>query len=369
MKNQSMSENNNRIWVEKLFQKIPVPYPIVSLIVAGIIFSIFIFFSTKVHLLLLEFFHLLQISSLSILIAYQLAGIKYLLNNMEKTFHKLVLPPKSEENVNDLYSNLEHRLTHSYWYYVTVASVIVPFIVIELTGILRGGRTFYLVEPTIWSFLLDIYNYATGFFMLFLLAIILWIIFNIVWLLNDIGSDSNRHLIKIDIFSFDNIGGLSPLKNFVLKATAYYLICITLAIITFISPFSNFSYESFFLIILLLVGVGFFLIGLETTRKLFRDKIEDEINKINEKYLKQHQRLMDIISEGNSKDKEQELNWVKTTIETLHTERERILQIYTDSKGYDLMTIVKFAISSIPPALAYIQRLFLHFGLDIKKYL
>ncbi len=178
-------------------------------------------------------------------------------------------------------------------------------------------------------------NIATGYFMLFLLATSLWVIFNIAWVFDEVGRDSNRHLIKIDILSIDGIGGLSPLRNFIVKATAYYLICVTLAIISFITPFSNFSYESFFLIILLLVGVGFFLIGLGTIRKLFRTGIEDEINKIDEKYIKQHQRLMDIISEVNYKSKEDELNWVKTTIETLHTEREWILQIYTNRRLSD----------------------------------
>jgi hypothetical protein len=365
---QSLSEKHNRKWIERLFQKIQLPYPITSLIIGGIIFSIFVFFSTKVRLFPLDFFHLLQISTLSVLIAYQLAGIKYLLNNTERIYQKL--NPKSEVRVGDLFSNLEHRFSSSYWYYVTVASVIVPFIVIELTQFLGGSLNFfYLAEPTVWSFLLDIYDYATNYFMLFLLAIILWIIFNIARLLNEIRSDSNRHLIKIDIFSIDNIGGLSPLRNFILKAATYYLICVTLAIISFINPFSNFSYESFFLIILLLVGVGFFLMGLETVRKIFRTKIEDEIYKINQRYLKQHQRLMEIVSEVNYKDKEDELNWVKTTIETLHTEREQILQQYTNSKGYDFMTIVNFVGSSIPPVLAYLQRLFLHFGLDIKKFL
>jgi hypothetical protein len=364
-----MPEEYSWIWVERIFKKIPVPYPIVSMITAGIIFLIFVFFSTKVRYFNLEFFHLLAVSTLSILIPYQLAGIQYLLNNIKRIFNDLKLHPKSKISIDDAYVNFKHRFTNSNWYYVIVASVIVPFTMTELIRILQGGRIFYFVEPTVWSFLLDIYNYATGYFMLFLLAIILWIILNIVWVLNEIGSDSYRYLIKINIFSIDKIGGLSPLRNFILKTTIYYIICVTLAIIYYINPFSNFSYESFFLIILLLVSIIFFLIGLGTIRKLFRDRIDDEVNKINERYLKQHQRLMDIISKGNYKDRGEELNWVKTTIEALRTEREQILLLYTSSRGYDFMTVVKFVSSSIFPVVAYLQRLFLHFGLDFKKFL
>ncbi len=108
--------------------------------------------------------------------------------------------------------------------------------------------------------------------------------------------------------------------------------------------------------------------GLRTIRKLLRDRIEEEINKINERYQREHQKLMDIVSEGNYEDKLEELNWVKSTMEILYIERERMLQLYDNSTGYDLKTIAQFIVSIIPPLLAFLEQLF-NFGLEIKKFL
>lgn len=357
-----MSDEYSWIWIERLFKKIAVPYPIVSLIAGGIIFSIYRLFSTKVSFFPWEKFHILEVAALSILIALQLAGIQYILNDMKKTFRELKLYPEIGVSFDDLYVKLKHRFSSSYWYYLLVAAVIVPFIIIKMLDILGGGVTFYIVEPTVWSFLLDIYNNVIGYLMLFLLAIILWIIFNIAWIFNEMDNDPYKHLIKIDIFSADGIGGLKQLRNFILKILTFYFVCITLAIISYISPFSILSYESFFLIILLLVGVGFFIMGLGTIRKLLKGRIEDEINKINKIYERYYQRFMDIVSEGNYKDKEEELNLVPTIIENLHIERERILKFYGNARGYDRITIIEFVISFIIPLVTFLQKLF-HFGI------
>jgi len=363
-----MLDEYSWIWIERLFKKITVPYPIpyhipypiVSLIAGGIIYSIYRLFSTKVVFFPWEKFHILQVATLSILIAFQLAGIQYILNDMKKTFRELKLYPEIGVSSDDLYVKLKDRFSseYRYRYYLLVAAVIVPFIIVELLDILRGGVTYYIVEPTIWSLLLDIYNNIIGYLMLFLLAIILWIIFNIAWIFNEMKNDSFRRLIKIEIFSVDRIGGLKQLRNFILKILTFYFVCITLAIISYISPFSILSYESFFLIILLLVGVGFFIVGLGTIRKLLKGRIEDEINNINKIYEGYHQIFMDIVSEGNYKNKEEELNLVPTILENLHIERERMLKFYGNARGYDRITIIEFVISFILPLITFLQKLF-----------
>jgi hypothetical protein len=198
-----------------------------------------------------------------------------------------------------LYDELKHRFSSSYWYYLLVAGVIVPFIIIKVLDILGEGVAFYIVEPTVWSFLLDIYDILIRYLMLFLLAIILWIIFNIAWMINKIGKDPYRRTIKIDILCVDKIGGLKPLRDLILKTDSFYFVCITLAIIFYVSPFSIISYESYFLILLLIVGVSFFIIGIRTIRKVLKGRIEEEINKINERYQRHHQRLMDRDLEEN----------------------------------------------------------------------
>lgn len=351
-----MSKEYNEIWIEKIFRKIPIPYPIVSLFTAVIIFSIYWFFSTKIFYFPWDFVDRLVVSTLSILIALQIAGIQYVLNKIKKNFMDLLLFPKSVESVDDLYVKLEHRLYSSYWYYVIITFVIFPFILFELIHLFRGGETYYTLEPTVWSFLLEIYNHVIGYLVLFLLAIIVWIIFYIAWTFYKIRSDHCKHLMQIDIFCIDKIGGLKPLRNFVLQFLAFYFICITLAIISYISPDRIFSYNSFFLVILLLVGISFFITALKTIQTVVKGKIEYEINLINKKYKEEYQRLMDIISRGNYMDKEKELNLVSNTIKTLSNERERRLQLYDRAKGYDFITIIQFIISFIPPILAFFQK-------------
>jgi hypothetical protein len=353
-----MSNEYDQIVIEKIFKKIPVPYPIVSILIAIILYSIYWFFSTKVYYLPWEFIDRLVTSTLCILIALQLAGIQYTINKMgKKNFIDLLLFPKNVQIIDDLYVRLSYRFYRSNLYYVTLILVIVPFIIIQLTDIFGGAETFYTSERTVWSLLLDIYNNFVGYLMLFLLSIILWIIFNILLTFNEIFRDQYRHLIEINILSIDKIGGLGSLRNSILKFLTFYFMCITLAIITYISPDSIYSYNSYFLIILLLFGVSFFLICLGAIQKTVKGKIEYEINEINKKYQLESQKLIDIVSEENYKDKERELNLLSLTIEQLCNEKERRLQLYDKAKVYDHMTIIQFISSFIFPLIAFLQNL------------
>jgi hypothetical protein len=88
--------------------------------------------------------------------------------------------------------------------------------------------------------------------------------------------------------------------------------------------------------------VGFFILGFITIQKILKDRIEDEINKINERYQRHHQRLMDI--EENYKDKEEELNMELNLIETCYKEGERTQQLYRNARKYNFRSIIEFAI-------------------------
>lgn len=353
-----MSNEYNQIVIEKIFKKIPVPYPIVSFLIAIILYSTYWFFSTKVYNLPWYFIDRLVASTLCILIALQLAGIQYTINKMEKkNFIDLLLFPENVLIIDDLYVRLSHRFYRSNLYYVILILVIVPFIIIQLTDILGGAETFYTSERTVWGLLLDIYNNFVGYLMLFLLSNILWIIFNILLALNEIFSHQYKHLIKINIFSIDKIGGLRSLRNSILKFITFYFICITLAIISYISPDSIFSYNTYFLLILLLLGVSFFLKGLGAIQKTVKGKIEYEINEINRNYQKESLKLIGIVSEKNYNDKESELNSVSIKLEQLCNVRELKLQLYDKVKVYDLMTVIQFTSSFFLPLIALLQNL------------
>jgi len=351
-----MDEVSNEIWIESFFNKIKKPYPFISLFIAVIIYIIYWFLSTKIYYFPWDFVDRLVVSTLSILIAFQFAGIQYVLTKIKKDFNGLFLLPNNIDSVDNVYVEFEKRFYGSYWYYVIVALVIVPFILFSIINIINGGNTYYTLEPTIWSFLMDIYNNVVGYLMLYLLAIILWIIINIAWIFIEIETGRFRKLMEVNVFAVDKIGGFKPLRNFILKYLIFYFICLTLAIISYISPDRFFSYESFFLIMLLILGFYFFLLGLSTIQKIVKGKMKDEIDRINEEYQKEYQRFMEIISKGDNEAMEKDLNRISMTLETLNNERERRLQLYDNTKGYDLMTAIEFMGSFIPPIIALIQK-------------
>ena len=358
-----MIEDRNWIWVDNFFDKIHKPYLLVSFAVSVLIFLIYLFFSKKVVFFPWEFYHILEVTALSFLVGFQLGGIRYLLINMRKIFKEI--KSNTGQNLDKLYLDLSSMFANSKIYYIIILLIIVPFVLIEILQISSGKVTFYAVEPTKWSLLLDIYNNFIGYLMLLLLAILLFMIFNIIQILNKMGSES--YDIKIDIFNIDQMGGLKPVSDFNLKVLIIYFICVTLAIVSYVNPFSIFSYESFFLIILLLVGVSFFLLGLGTIRKLLRRQIEKRINVINARYEKQEQRLMELADTKKSYEKGEELKLVSEMLETLHIERERMRQLYSKSTGYDLTTLIEFVSSFILPLGAFSEKLF-NLGFELKKF-
>ena len=337
--------------IENIFKKIPLPYPMISMIFTGIICLIFIFFSIKVEQFSLNLINQLKLSALSFLIGFQLAGIQYSLNYIKKTLIQLKYISKDELTINDLGVNLEKRIRNSNYFYIVAGLMIGPFIIIDLA--VSQQKLFYYDERTVWSFFLDIFNHLTGYLLIFLLAIILWIILNIALTISEVGRNLYKQHIKIDIFNVDKICELIRLRNLVLNVLIFYFICITLAIISYISLDRSFRYESFFLLVLLLIGVSFFFIGLGIIRKIIRSRIEKDLIKINEEYQRQHQRFMDIISKKNSEEKDEMLNSVASLLEVLYAERELILKLRNNVKRYDLITIAKFVGSFIPPLIAF----------------
>jgi flagellar biogenesis protein FliO len=192
--------------------------------------------------------------------------------------------------------------------------------------------------------------------MLYLLVILLWIMINIVWLLQDMGSPEFQPYIRLDILAVDGVGGLKSLQDITVKTLFLYFICITLAIISDVSPFTFLSFESFFRIILLIAGLGVFIFMIHIVRRIVRGRIETEIDKIDAGYRVQQDRLIEI-SHGKDSDMNLEaLNPVKASLDAIHTQRQRMLDLYVQCKGYDAVTLVKFSSSFILSLIAFIQK-------------
>lgn len=327
------------IWIENVFKKILMLKPICLVLIAVIIPVIYAFLGMKIKSLHWEFYHILETFTISVLVVFQLAGIKYFLCNI-----------KTLERIGDLPINLKYRSTN-----IVAASVILPFIIIDLITRVLEGKLFYSIEPTAWSFLFDIYDRVVVYSTVFLMAIILCIILNMALVLNEFPSNPYKHFIKIDIISINQFGSLKPVRDLVMKLIIFYFIAISLAILSYVSPFNILGYESLFLIILLLIGLGFFFFGIKKIQKFLRNSIKDEINFINAEYRWYHKMLINNVSVGSYRAKEEklELLYTYTILDILYSNGERMLQLYKNSKGYDFRTIIEFIGFFILPLVAF----------------
>jgi len=162
-------------WIEKLFNKLAKHYLISSLTISITIFSTFMFFTTKVIFLPLDFHTFLETSSLSILIGYQLAGIKYLFSHIKPTFDKLK-PLFKDDQVQHYFEYLGKKLQKSVMCYIVIILIVIPYVLLEFIKFWRWKISigpiplyFSLFEPfNHWAIALDIFNHIIEYLMLFL---------------------------------------------------------------------------------------------------------------------------------------------------------------------------------------------------------
>ena len=215
---------------------------------------------------------------------------------------------------------------------------------------------FSLFEPSNrWALALDIYNHIIGYLALFLLAIIVWRVINLIEIVNALDSNTS---IKVDIFHVDEMGGLRPLRNFILIVVSNYFIIITLAILSYISPAALVSYETVFLIILLLLGVILFVLSLKTIRNMINMGLKQELGKINAEYKKNYNKSIAIISDNEPEFNREELEELSCILDFLEKERMKIKQL--GRRRYEFSTIITFICSFLLPTITLIEKMYLY---------
>lgn len=263
-----MQEKDNWFWVETIFQKIPLPYLIVCSIVGSLTYLIYIFFSIKIGVYPLNFYAQLSAVSMSIIIAFMLGGIQYLLNILKTIIS--YWDALFAESENDIYINAKNRFTDSYWRYLLIASVVLPFYLIDWIPRVKQKFLEHFIEMylpiysipnfhTTWGLIFDIYIQILGIFALFLLSGILWIMFNITWTLRESRSVSCSFPPTACVFNTKM--RIASIKSLILKVLLCYFTCISLAVISYLNPTVFFSKETALLLILLLIGILFFFLG------------------------------------------------------------------------------------------------------------
>lgn len=352
--------------LQKIHKKISTNYLFTSLILSGTVFLIYLFFTTKV-----EIFHFYYNNQVyydkirgsvvpSIILGYEFALVNYFFSNVRKIFEKLN-PLFQDKQYQTFSCILNKKLRKSWIYYLTIVIILVPFAMPELHRLLEyllfnGTKPsyYYLFEPTLWSILLDIFNDIVMYSMLFLMAVIIWIMIELVIIINEL---SERYLISIDVFDIDEVGGLKSLRHFVLLIVSSYFIILTLVIIAdispnsiifiYTSPISIITLDFIALSLMLLAGVILFIITYQTIKNLIDKGIKSELKKINEKYKETYDKIFEISSNKKTNDNEKELNESKIILDLLEMEEKKIKEIYRSL--FDFKAIATFITTFLLP--------------------
>jgi hypothetical protein len=357
-----MSKEDNLNWVESLFNRIPLSYPIVSLIIIFVLYMVFAFISymldkDRPHLLA----HLLALS-MCITIAYQLGGIQYLMNTMKKIFFywdSLFC----ETGCYD-YIEYKERFMGSNLYFVLILLTIVPFYLIDWIppfGSDLKTHFFELYLPVysvqqyhnMWGLLLDVFDQTLGFLIIFLLAIIIWIMTNITWLLCGPKYIHGNYIPKINIFS-TKMRVLS-IRSSILKVITYYFICISLATASYFNPMEFHIKEIGILLIFLLVGIIFFFLGLNAIQQVLKSQVEFELDKINKMDQGQLEILTDIASRENHSSNSQDITNIINILDAFQKKREQMEKIDTNIFGFN--SIARFLGTFLLPIITGIFKL------------
>jgi len=328
------------IWIERVYNKIPVN----RLTLAFIMLFIVLFpLNTILHIKKTNVWNIsdtIKIGSACFLVAFEVVGVRYFICNMRKVFENLDHAPGCGENICNLKYQIEKQFK-SRIIYIIIVMFLALFYGIDI--IREESYFFSSYYDSIWAKLLDIFNFFITILILCSMAIIVWIIFNISWSLNKIEGD--KQIIKVDLFHADQVGGLEPIRDLILKLVVFQFISISFGIISFLMPILYF--EILFLVSFFLITTYLFIVGWYAIHKLLEGERTRTINAINKLYLRQYLRMEDIISKDDYSDKKEELNLILTSIEFLHDERVQV--IHASKRAYNFKALFVFISSSLIP--------------------
>jgi hypothetical protein len=406
-----MKKNNNETWsyIENIFEIIPLPQLMILLILSISIFLIYVFLTNKIkpfgmfgiefnlinqiledlseiglsdqsvliktiepYIKLNIFSGLIVISSISLLIPFELLFIINILYKMKPAFRNINISINDDTNKteeNHIYINLKNTFGSQKYYSVVYAVVVLPFVIISLIRVhSMGCKNVFLYcmsMNSIWNLIVDIYRSSLSFIAISLLATIFWIIINIFLSVREMDKEFVSNELQLDLIHADKLGGLSSIKNLILKGTILYSICISIAIMSYfrpIDPFSyrgiHFYYEIIYLIILFLLGFIFLVLGLKTLKRVIKSNIKKELGKISDRFERLHLRFLDLASKDKEADKNDELSWISTALDALSDERDRLLAI--NSEVYDIKTFSIWLTSIALPAISGILPTYLN---------
>lgn len=293
--------------------------------------------------------------AMGLCISLQLIGIPWVLSQMREAFHYPVVP--GGDQWGSLTSLFKEHLCDRRTCYTIVCFILLPFIFLNAVDIIRaGGTPFFAAEHTVAALLLDVCNYGLGYVLLYLFALILWLLIVVASTLHDAQRAPERKEIPVDILDPDGVGGLGSIQALVRSLLTYYFIIVTLLIVSYLSPTQIWSYEALFVIALFIAGILFFFIGFGSIRTILRGRAAEEIGAINERIRTWYNQMKERMSGGEEPDVEP-LKKLQSVIDVWYKERDRIMTLYEKNRAYDIRTTGQSIASLIVPVLAFLVQL------------
>lgn len=278
---------------------------------------------------------------MSISIALLLFGIQYFLTKMNGSFGELIVSSECKDQCQRPLDQLKTNFTTSKILYLLILIAFLSLAADKIDAFYSGSEPFfYQGNPTSWALGLDIYNNLVSLFLLYLLAILLWMILNISYMLFKIDNDLYASL-KIEHFNADRAGGLKPLKELLLGFNIFYFLIVALAVLANFASRGLSSFESASIGLLWLIGVVLFLYDWYALRRFLRGKIGDDVSILSEILESRRKQLIDLVSKNEEKENEGQICLLSNVLDIIDKERERIQKYKI--KLIDAKTIILFA--------------------------
>lgn len=344
-------------WIERLFKRISIDYRLVSGLAGTIALIIFIYASFEFRSFHLQSFRVVEIASISILIAVEPIGIIYFLSKLKQIVTILKDSNVDRVKFNSLKDNLEYRFTKARLYKVLIVLFLIPPICMDTYGIWEGVIVpVWLWERTMPSLLFTFFYFFVFFLIIFMTANILWILINISHFFNKLADE--QILSEINVFYGFQVGFLYNARDLLIKFSSYYFLCVTLLILSYISPSQLVSFQMLYFIYIDLVGISFFLYGWFSLQDIFRSKWQKNAIEIDDLYNMEYKQLMKAIS--RRKRNEKELQSLFPVLDMLQKQKDLLKLIVNNGS---LLDLVKVSISFFATVLAFGQQFFNILGL------
>jgi hypothetical protein len=313
------------------------------------LFIFFNFFPSKVNAFQLGTWGYVTVISACILIPYLLSGIWYLLDELNYSLARIKFDSTCDRNSEVM---LLMKMLRRPWLYAgTIVLIMASFFILDVLHAPEMDLFFFSSFPSgdwnSWYARLDMYIFIIRHTVNLLIANLAWLVINIACIFYSLAK-IYRHQISIDILDADGFAGLGYLKDLILKTGLIYMSSLSLAIVSYASPSNSIfliCYENFLYLLLILVGIGFFIICLKSLNIIKEDRLKVYIIILATSYSSLLSQLKDISNTNDGNKTNKEIANISIALNALNEERERLIKI----GGYDYLSIVTFVCSLIIP--------------------